>query len=111
LLDGDLNEVREFSRKLTLAINQLAESVQRIDGTTLVFAGGDDICFMIEQSVYDDRIIQSLMLEFNELTGIKISFGVGPSIEAAYLNLSRAKAGGAGTLVATRRREQVNSSR
>jgi len=101
LLDGDLEHVRALSEKLTFAINQLANLIREIRGWHLVFAGGDDICFTIDRSAYRHDHIQNLMRCFNQITGGTMSFGVGPTMESAYLNLSRAKSRGPGVLVAT----------
>jgi hypothetical protein len=100
LLGGNLAEAQQLSQKLTSAMQILADLVQENDGWQVVFSGGDDICLTIEQSAYHEATIRDLMQQFHELTGGTMSFGVGASIEAAYVNLRRAKSWGSGILIA-----------
>lgn len=100
LLGGNLDQVKELSKKLTCAMQVLSDLVRQHPGWQVAFSGGDDICLIIEGSAYDDAFIRGLMQEFQRLTGGTISFGVGASIENAYLNLRRAKARGGNILVA-----------
>jgi len=101
LFGGDLSRVQALSASLTLAMHELAEIVRRNNGWHLVFSGGDDICVTVEPWAYREDLIRALMCQFNERTGGSISFGVGESIETAYINLRRAKARGSGVLVRT----------
>jgi CRISPR/Cas system-associated protein Cas10 (large subunit of type III CRISPR-Cas system) len=101
LLAGNLDEVQELSRKLTSAMQILADLAHKNNGWQVVFSGGDDIFLVISQSMYQESFIRYLMDQFRELTGGTMSFGVGATIEAAYVNLRRAKSNGTGTLVAT----------
>lgn len=101
LLGGNLDDVKERSLKLTRAMQVLSDLVRQHPGWQVVFAGGDDICLTIEQRAYDEAIVRGLMQQFQELTGGTMSFGVGASMENAYLNLRRAKARGGNILVAT----------
>jgi len=48
---------------------------------------------------YREEMIHTLMERFQELTGGTMSFGVGTSIENAYINLRRAKARGGNILI------------
>ena len=66
-----------------------------------MFSGGDDICITVGASAYSEGLIREFMQQFNKRTGGSMSFGVGESIEAAYINLRRAKSRGSGVLVAT----------
>jgi hypothetical protein len=101
LLGGDLGRVQTLSANLTSAMKDLAAIVQTTNGWHLVFSGGDDICITVESSAYREEFIRELMRLFNNQTGGSMSFGVGESIESAYINLRRAKARGAGVLVVT----------
>lgn len=75
--------------------------VSGTDGWELIFSGGDDICISVDAGAYRDDFIHQLMERFSTRTGGTISFGVGESIESAYINLRRAKARGPGVLVVT----------
>lgn len=101
LLGGDLRAVAETSRTLTRAMELLAVSANRCDGWTVVFVGGDDIFLEIADSAYDENTIRELMFQFGEVTGGTICFGVGMTIEKAYVNLRRAKSAGLGKLVSS----------
>jgi len=101
LLSGNLEDVKERSHKLTRAMQVLSDVARQHTGWQVVFSGGDDICLTIEQRAYDEAIVSGLMQQFQELTGGTMSFGVGTSIENAYLNLRRAKARGGNILVGT----------
>ncbi len=101
LFDGDLVRVKQLSQRITSAMKGLSEIAEGAEGWRVIFSGGDDICLTVELFAYREIIIQSLMRRFNELTGGTISFGVGASIESAYINLRRAKSRGRGILVAT----------
>ena len=101
LLDGNLEEVKERSHKLTCAMQVLSDLVGQHPGWQVLFSGGDDICLVIEQGAYRDAIINGLMQQFQKLTGGTMSFGVGASMENAFLNLRRAKARGGNVLIAT----------
>lgn len=99
LLGGDLNAVAEVSRALTRAMELLAASANERDGWTVIFVGGDDILLEIAEADYDEGALQQLMSQFSDVTGGTMSFGVGASVEEAYVNLRRAKSNGTGVLV------------
>ena len=101
LLNGNMLEAKEVSQKLTCAMQILSDIVGQTPGWQVVYSGGDDICLIIEESLYRETVIQNLMENFRDLTGGTMSFGVGISIDSAYLNLRRAKARGGNLLVAT----------
>jgi hypothetical protein len=87
LLGGDLGQVRTLSASLTSAMKDLADTVHTTNDWHLVFSGGDDICITVESSAYREELIRELMRLFNKRTGGSMSFGVGESIESAYINL------------------------
>jgi hypothetical protein len=57
----------------------------------VVMAGGDDVLLCIDSARYRREFIQQLSDAFELESGMTISFGIGRTIEAAYLNLRRAK--------------------
>ena len=79
----------------------ISDLVNQQRGWQVVFCGGDDICFTIEGMYYNEGLISELLQQFQELTGGTMSFGVGTSIEAAYVNLRRAKARGGNIMIGT----------
>jgi hypothetical protein len=101
LLGGDLAQVQALSENLTSAMKDLADIVNATVGWNLVFSGGDDICLTVQLSSYREDFIRDLMHRFNLQTEGSMSFGVGTSIESAYINLRRAKSRGQGVLVST----------
>jgi minimal CRISPR polymerase domain len=99
LLSGHLESLGQFSFALTNAISEIAKlAVQNME-SKIVFAGGDDICFITTSSNFHKEKIQELIEEFFRKTECSISFGVGENIEEAFLNLRRAKSMGGGCLI------------
>ena len=99
LLNGDLEQVRDFSSSLTEAVREIARlAIQNME-SRIVFAGGDDICFITTSGNYHEEEMQVLLEHFFRRTGCSISFGAGRNIEEAFLNLRRAKSMGGGCLV------------
>lgn len=99
LLAGNFIELSRFSRSLTDAVTQIKTYVSEAMSAEVVFAGGDDILFLISERRFDRAKLEQAMAKFKLLTGNTISFGVGKSVEAAYLNLRKAKAEGKGVIV------------
>lgn len=99
LLANRLKDLQALSSTLTNAIQRLGVEAQNRMKAEIVFCGGDDILFLVEPIKFSDNLIRSLMDEFLSVTGLTISFGIGRSVEEAYLNLARAKASGAASLV------------
>lgn len=88
---NELSALKEFSRKLTDAVEQMQKIAERTMEADVIIAGGDDFLFSTSNANYRREHIESLSLIFEQLTGCTISFGVGPTMEIAYLNLRRAK--------------------
>jgi hypothetical protein len=65
----------------------------------VLMAGGDDILLRVECKNYKRTHIEQLAELFQQKTGSTFSFGVGSTVESAYLNLRRAKASGNGSIV------------
>jgi hypothetical protein len=99
LLNGHLKKLTHFSESLTEAIGILRASAISEMGAEIVYAGGDDIFFHVDKNRYERPILEEMSNTFFRITGSTISFGVGESIEAAFLNLTRAKASGKGQIV------------
>lgn len=91
LLNHDLESLSNFSQSLTTAINEIKEIAISTMGAQIILAGGDDILFSVPRENYHIELIQKLQQAFLATTGITISFGIGSTIEAAYINLRRAK--------------------
>lgn len=91
LLNHDLESLSKFSQSLTTAINELKEMAISSMNAQVILAGGDDILLSVPREKYRKELIQELQQAFLATTGISISFGVGNTIEAAYINLRRAK--------------------
>lgn len=91
LLNHDLESLTKFSQNLTTAINELKELAISSMNAQIILAGGDDILLSVPREKYRKELIQELQQAFLAITGITISFGVGNTIEAAYINLRRAK--------------------
>lgn len=92
LLSNDLESVSKFSQSLTTAITEIKELAISSMNAQVILAGGDDILLSVSREKYRKELIQKLQQAFLATTGITISFGVGNTIEAAYINLRRAKA-------------------
>jgi len=99
LLNSDLNALTSFSKNLTKAITVIMEfAVSRMDAE-VIYAGGDEIFFRIDKDRYNRTFIEEMISIFQKITSNTISFGVGESVEAAFLNMRRAKALGRGEIV------------
>lgn len=91
LFNHNLESLSEFSASLTTAINELKEIATSSMDARVIFAGGDDILLSVPREKYRKEHIEELQQTFLSTTGTTISFGVGNTIEAAYINLRRAK--------------------
>lgn len=99
LLDGNLGEVTYFSRNLTSAVEALVRDVEQAFEAITVFAGGDDVCFRAPRHRYSSGSLFEMAQKFAAATSCTISFGVGTTIQCAYLNLRRAKSRGGDQVV------------
>ncbi|MGA9767401.1 MAG: hypothetical protein WBV94_00055 [Blastocatellia bacterium] len=88
LLSGDLESLGAFSSSLTEAIQEIEYLAASTMNSQIVFAGGDDILFIVTASHYKEEQIRELMNIFSNKTQSTISFGVGPNIETAFINLT-----------------------
>ena len=99
LLSGDLVNVSRFSNSVVGAIDSVKAFVAATMGAEVVYGGGDDIFFHLPSAKYHRSDLEEASARFRQLTGNTISFGVGTTIEQAYLNLRKAKASGKGAIV------------
>lgn len=91
LLNHNIESLSNFSQNLTIAINEIKEIAISTMSAQVILAGGDDILFYVPREKYRKELIQKLQEVFLNITGVTISFGVGKTIEAVYINLRRAK--------------------
>lgn len=92
LLNHNLEALSNFSQNLTIAINEIKENAVSTMDAQVIVAGGDDILFYVPGENYRKELIHKIQQVFLDLTGVSISFGIGKTIESAYINLRRAKA-------------------
>jgi methyl coenzyme M reductase beta subunit len=92
LLQGQLQELRAFSAALTSSIAHLLRSFEDEMGAEVIMAGGDDLLVRVPAARYSVDANLALAVLFQRDTGCAISFGVGSTLSAAYINLRRAKA-------------------
>ena len=98
LLSGDVAGLSDYSRSLTGAIKSAAAAAEtRLLAKTLV-AAGDDLFLKIEARRYKRSELEDISKVFRDTCGSTISFGVGPSIETAFLALRKAKAKGGNSI-------------
>ena len=109
LLNKDLERLKAFSSSLTGAIQEIEHLAVSTMNSQIVFAGGDDILFIIAATHYREESIRELMKVFLHRTQSTISFGAGPDIETAYINLRRAKAEGPGSFVSSNLSHQLRT--
>lgn len=99
LFTNDLRSLHEFSRELKNSLELLAQQLSDIMGASVIMAGGDDLLASTDPNRYSRDQLAKLSQDYLARTGSTISFGVGPTIDAAYLNLRRAKATGGGKII------------
>jgi minimal CRISPR polymerase domain len=99
LLSGELAALRCLSVSITSAIAQLAHTAKAAMDAEVIVAGGDDLVLRVPKESFDQNTLASMAAFFMEQTGCGMSFGVGPDLDTAYLNLRRAKARGGATTV------------
>lgn len=99
LLDGKLEEAAQLSQKLTLAIQQLKQSLENITGVEIRLCGGDDLIMTASANSISKQLINRLRSDFEITSGLSVSVGAGSSVQEALLNLRRAKLSGKNRLV------------
>lgn len=94
----DLEGLTLFSQTLTGAIATLVRDMDQRFGAQTVMSGGDDVLFTVDADRFDEDVLTNFAAAFATATGCSISFGIGVTPDAAYLNLRRAKAAGGGVV-------------
>jgi hypothetical protein len=102
LLSHDLESLASLSRSLSEGIRLIGDELSLRMGAELVMAGGDDILVRVPTSKYDTKLLDEMVKIYIEKTGLSMSFGVGLTLEQAYLNLRRAKSSNSNKIVETR---------
>jgi hypothetical protein len=91
LFNHDLSLAAKLSQKLVEAISRIKATAISLMKAEVIIAGGDDILFKVRIEDYQTAHIQTLGTLFSHTVGSNISFGVGKTIETAYINLRKAK--------------------
>jgi hypothetical protein len=99
LLGGEIEALAKLSQLLIATINAMGTQAIEMMKAEVLIAGGDDIFFRVDPVVYKLEIVKQLAAYFQAETECTFSFGVGRTIEVAYLGLRRAKAMGKGRIV------------
>jgi hypothetical protein len=99
LFDQQFDNLKNFSKKLSTAIEKMSSVANEIMDAEIIVAGGDDVLFVIKKDRYKKEILFQLAEDFKLYTGSSLSFGVGTTIEQAYLNLRKAKSMGGGLII------------
>jgi hypothetical protein len=101
LFSNDLEALSNFSSSLSNAILLLAKRLSENMGAQVLMAAGDDLLVLLPKENYSRDKLEELAQHYRDQIGSSISFGVGPSIENAYLNLRRAKSSNLEKIVET----------
>ncbi len=99
LFSKNFTELHKVSESFSVTIRGIKKLVVSGMNGEVLMAGGDDLLFRINKKNYKREIIEKLAEYFKKNTGNSMSFGVGSTIEDAYLNLRKAKSLGKGIVV------------
>ncbi len=99
LFVGDLEGLRSVSARIASAVQEIKKRAVEEFEADVVVAGGDDVVLRLAGRHVRAGALEDLIDTFRKMTGCTMSFGCGSSIDAAYLNLRRAKAGGGDAVV------------
>ena len=102
LLSDEIEPLTKLSQAVTDAINAMKSSAISVMDAKIIMAGGDDILFRVDTKKYKQTHLQNFSEAFFRAVGCTFSFGVGKTIEDAYINLRRAKSSGSVRIVAGR---------
>lgn len=91
LLRNELEDLANVSKGISDAIQALKSFSVSLMDAEVIMAGGDDLLFRVEYKKYKYEHIQQLSEIFQKLSGCSISFGIGESVEEAYINLRKSK--------------------
>jgi hypothetical protein len=101
LFSNDLEALSKFSSSLSNAILLLAKRFSENMEAQVLMSAGDDLLVRLPKENYSRHELEDLASLYRDQIGSSISFGVGPSIESAYLNLRRAKSSNTQKIVET----------
>ena len=99
LFSGNLDSLTRTSESLIEAILDIKNHAITTMKAEIIMAGGDDFFFRVVFDLYSKNHLIRMSDTFRDKTGIGFSFGVGTTIDSAYLNLRKAKASGSGNIV------------
>jgi minimal CRISPR polymerase domain len=99
LLSNDLESLKHLSQSLVHGVEALRDMAIRTMNAEIIMAGGDDLLLRVDRAHYRKKHLEDMSDIFAKTTEASISFGVGVSIESAYVNLRRAKASKSGHIV------------
>ncbi len=91
LLSGNLEIAGKFSFQVKCAIEKIVKNAQIEMNATVIYAAGDDICFMFFEQGNYLKHINEYANQFYLLTGNTISFGIGKNSVEALISLRKAK--------------------
>lgn len=99
LLSGNLEIAGKFSFQVKCAIEKIVKNAQIEMNATVIYAAGDDICFMFFEQGNYLKYINEYANQFYLLTGNTISFGVGKNSVEALICLRKAKVSGKNRII------------
>src|SRR2546421_5047236 len=91
LLRNELENLANLSKGISNAIQALKSFAISLMDAEVIMAEGDDILFRVEYTKYKHEHIQQLSEIFQKTSSCSISFGIGESVEEAYINLRKSK--------------------
>jgi minimal CRISPR polymerase domain len=99
LLSGNLEEAGKFSFQVKSTLEDIAALAKSEIKASLIYAAGDDICFIIADDLNIKDILTSYSEYFLKKTGKTMSFGVGRTSVEALICLRTAKVSGKGRVI------------
>lgn len=99
LLSGNLAEASKFSFQVKSAIEEIATLAKNEISASLIYVAGDDICFLVSNTLNIMDILNSYSEYFFRKTGKTMSFGVGTTSVEALICLRKAKVSGKGRVI------------
>jgi hypothetical protein len=99
LLSENPEEASKFSFQVKSAIEDIATLAKSEIKALLIYAAGDDICFIVSDDLNIKDILTSYSEYFLHKTGKTMSFGVGTTSVEALICLRKAKVSGKGRVI------------
>ena len=94
-IKNDVQAMEDFSKKVSLAMDEIQKEVKRSNGN-VIFCAGDSILF---RGNFENSWCENLLSIFLKITGRTASMGVGNNVTETYLGLKLAKASGGGRMM------------